>query len=323
MILADKIILLRKRAGWSQEELAQELNVSRQSVSKWEGAQSIPDMDKVIQMSKIFSVTTDFLLKDEIEEFDEIKVEEKQIKHYIKMSDASDYLSLIKTLSPKLAISTFLCIVSPILLILLCAFCENEDIAISIGLVILIGLVSIAVVNFIRIGLLTKDYDFLEKERFETEYGVIGMVKERKKQFSAKYQKILIIGILFCIMSLVPLFVSLGFSENEELLIISVCLLLLIVAIGVSLIVYVASYQLAIERLLEEGDYSPEKKAKKGLISVITVSYWLLTCAIYLFMILGPFSDYKNSWIIWPIAGVVFGILIVIIDSLKTNGDKK
>ena len=48
MILADKITALRKKAGWSQEELAQQLNVSRQSVSKWEGAQSVPDMDKVV-----------------------------------------------------------------------------------------------------------------------------------------------------------------------------------------------------------------------------------------------------------------------------------
>ena len=45
MILADKIIDLRKKAGWSQEELAEKLAVTRQSVSKWEGAQSIPDMD--------------------------------------------------------------------------------------------------------------------------------------------------------------------------------------------------------------------------------------------------------------------------------------
>ena len=67
MILADKIIALRKKAGWSQEELAAQLNVSRQSVSKWEGAQSIPDMDKVVQMSRLFGVTTDFLLKDALE----------------------------------------------------------------------------------------------------------------------------------------------------------------------------------------------------------------------------------------------------------------
>ena len=53
MILADKIISLRKKAGWSQEELASQLNVSRQSVSKWEGAQSVPDMDKVVQMPRL------------------------------------------------------------------------------------------------------------------------------------------------------------------------------------------------------------------------------------------------------------------------------
>ena len=62
MILADKIILLRKRKGWSQEELAEQLGVTRQSVSKWEGAQSVPDIQKIIQMSEIFGVTTDYLL---------------------------------------------------------------------------------------------------------------------------------------------------------------------------------------------------------------------------------------------------------------------
>ena len=47
MILADKIVSLRKKAGWSQEDLAEKLGVTRQSVSKWEGAQSVPDMDTV------------------------------------------------------------------------------------------------------------------------------------------------------------------------------------------------------------------------------------------------------------------------------------
>ena len=68
MILADKITALRKKAGWSQEELTEQLGVTRQSVSKWEGAQSVPDMDKVVQMSRLFGVTTDFLLKDELSE---------------------------------------------------------------------------------------------------------------------------------------------------------------------------------------------------------------------------------------------------------------
>ena len=77
MILADKIITLRKKTGWSQEELAVQLGVTRQSVSKWEGAQSVPDMDKVVQMSRLFGVTTDFLLKDELSEEEDYTRENK------------------------------------------------------------------------------------------------------------------------------------------------------------------------------------------------------------------------------------------------------
>lgn len=68
MIFADKLITLRKKAGWSQEELAEKLNVTRQSVSKWEGAQSVPDIDKILQLSCLFGVTTDYLLKDDAAE---------------------------------------------------------------------------------------------------------------------------------------------------------------------------------------------------------------------------------------------------------------
>ena len=66
--IADKIITLRKRNGWSQEELAEQLGISRQSVSKWESGGSIPDLDKIIRMSSLFGVSTDYLLKEEIEE---------------------------------------------------------------------------------------------------------------------------------------------------------------------------------------------------------------------------------------------------------------
>ena len=62
MIFADKVVQLRKKSGWSQEELAEKLNVTRQSVSKWEGAQSIPDLEKILQLAQIFGVSTDYLL---------------------------------------------------------------------------------------------------------------------------------------------------------------------------------------------------------------------------------------------------------------------
>ena len=67
MKLAEKIMAMRKQRGWSQEELAQQLSVSRQSVSKWESGASVPDLDKILKMSEIFDVSTDALLKEEMD----------------------------------------------------------------------------------------------------------------------------------------------------------------------------------------------------------------------------------------------------------------
>ena len=65
MILADKIIRLRKQNGWSQEELAERMHVSRQAVSKWEMGQSAPDPEKIVLMSELFGISTDDLLKEQ------------------------------------------------------------------------------------------------------------------------------------------------------------------------------------------------------------------------------------------------------------------
>ena len=85
MILADKIIKQRKKNGWSQEELADKMNVSRQAVSKWESAQTIPDLDKIMQLGELFGVTTDYLLKDSIEDEEIAEVtEEKPVRSSTK-----------------------------------------------------------------------------------------------------------------------------------------------------------------------------------------------------------------------------------------------
>ena len=81
MILADKIINERKKNGWSQEELAEMLGVSRQSVSKWEGAQAVPDLQKILKLAEIFGVSTDYLLKDEIEEADSSEAVKEVSEH--------------------------------------------------------------------------------------------------------------------------------------------------------------------------------------------------------------------------------------------------
>lgn len=67
VILGEKIQQLRKNNNLSQEQLAEQLSVSRQSISKWELSESIPDINKIVQLSKVFQVSTDYLLLDDID----------------------------------------------------------------------------------------------------------------------------------------------------------------------------------------------------------------------------------------------------------------
>lgn len=67
MTLGEKLLYLRKTKGLSQEQLASEVTVSRQAISKWELGESMPDTENVIQLTKIFNVSADFFLNDEID----------------------------------------------------------------------------------------------------------------------------------------------------------------------------------------------------------------------------------------------------------------
>lgn len=174
MILADKIIQLRKKNGWSQEELAEQMDVSRQAVCKWEGAQSIPDINRLIQLSKLFNVSIDYLLKDEMEEItygmdfvhDESVIEEKNSKRYVSMEEANAFLKIKEDTSGKIAFGVFLCILSPIAMFLLAGAAEcniirmTEDMAGGLGLVILLLMIAPAVAIFIRCGMKSSPYEF-------------------------------------------------------------------------------------------------------------------------------------------------------------------
>ena len=223
MILADKIIDLRKKAGWSQEELAQQLGVSRQSVSKWEGAQSIPDIDKILQMSRIFGVSTDYLLKDEIElpAEEPAAVDSTPALRRVSMEEASRYLALSRETAPKLALATFLCVISPVCLILLAGLSSGgfvpitETAAAGIGLCVLMILVAIGVTLFITSAAKVKDFEFIGNEPFETEYGVSGMVRERRKAYEPTASRCTILGVVLCILAVVPLMLGVGLASSD------------------------------------------------------------------------------------------------------------
>lgn len=345
MILADKIIMLRKRNGWSQEELAEQLGVSRQSVSKWEGAQSMPDLNKIIVLSQIFEVSTDFLLKDEMNPEDmagrnlEMVLEtdgqevnsvclasserkndhkilgEKEIPlRKVSMEEANHFLSIVERTAKQIAFAAFLCIFSPIPLILFAGLAEtnmvemSEDMICGIGVVILLLIIAAATAIFISVGMKTKPFEYLEKEPIETAYGVTGMVKERQQAYKDTYARFNVLGVVLCILSVIPILITGTCTENEFYQIVSVCALLFLVGLGVFCLVTVGTKWGSMQKLLEEGDYS--RAEKRSLKSAVSTAYWLIVTAIFLVCVFLNFDGRRESWVIWPIAGILYAVLM-------------
>ena len=226
MIFADKLIEERKRNGWSQEELADKLEVSRQSVSKWESAQSIPDINRILQLADLFGVSTDYLLKDtqtrpgengEIVE----SVEDLLDVRRVSMEEANQYLSFQEKFASLVAMAVSLCVLSPVVLIILAGFSEDgvfgvsENLAAGVGVITLLLMVAVAVYIFIRYGMAEQKYDYLEKSAIDTEYGVAGMVREKNNAYQEVYSKGIAIGVIMCVLSVIPLLISAFISSTN------------------------------------------------------------------------------------------------------------
>lgn len=325
MILADKIMELRKKNGWSQEELAEQLHVTRQSVSKWESAQSIPDLERILQMSHVFGVSTDYLLKDEMEEAEytgETGEPGGQTRR-VTMGEAQSFLEVKRYTAPKIALGTVLCILSPVCLFLLGGMSQTEGTGLSenlaggLGMVILLAMVAVAVAIFIYCETKTSPFLYLENEIIETEYGVSGLVRERKERYRGTYTKYNAIGTILCILSPVPLFASVFLADEAYGYTTGLCLLLVMVAAGVYLFTVAGIQWESMEKLLQEGDYTKKaKNERNGVLRSVSRIYWALATAIFLGWSLST-QSWGTSWVIWPVAGVLYAAVREIVKVLQ------
>ena len=324
MILADKIIRLRKKNNWSQEELAEKMEVSRQAVSKWEGAQTIPDLEKILKLSTLFGVTTDYLLKDEIE--DEEFTDESNISvKRISLAQANEFLEWRRSASVRIAVGTFLCVIAVIPLLILSAASEvsanniSENAAAEVGLTplgltALFIIVAIAVALFIFCGFKNAPFDFIDKEPFETEYGVVGMVKEKQKVFRSTYTKCNVIGTCICVLSPVPLLIGI-FRGKVFFTVIMLSITIFLAGIGAVFFIISGVRWASMQKLLKEGEFAPQEKRRSQIKERISAAYWLSATAVYLGWSFWT-NDWGSTWIVWPLAGVLFAVVMCICNLL-------
>lgn len=325
MTMGEKLSKLRKENNITQEQLADTLGVSRQSVSKWESDLAYPETEKLIRLSDMFQCSLDYLLKEEAERTETPPPSSPSVRR-VTREDASRFLEARQQTAWPTAIATLLCILSPICLILLSALSEEPNIHLSentasgMGMAVLLLFVACAVVIFIFTGKRTDVFRYLENETFETECGVCEWVRQCRETFRPVHTRYNAAGVCLCILSAVPLFIGVILQEDNDLLTASMfCLLLAIVGTGVLLLVRAGTVWSGFEQLLQEDDYTRVKKVQAPILRTISVVYWLLVTAAYLtwgFLLKFSIAEGTGGWhkaaIIWPVAGVVFPAILAV-----------
>ena len=332
MTFSEKLVGLRRKAGLSQEELASRLEVSRQAVSKWESGQTLPDLERAAALSRLFGVSLDYLLKEELEAPEAAAPPEPEKPlHRVSPEEARQVLELSRAAAQKMALATGLCIVSPTALILLAALSENswfalgEAQAAGVGLCVLFVLVAAAVGLFLRCGALTGAYAYLEKEPIEQEPGVEAWVRRQREAFWVEYHNGNIWGTVLCILSMLPIFAAMVFAGPDWSYALAMDLLLVLVAIGCVSFVRVGTPWAAMNKLLEEGDYTRERKALSGCLARLSGGYWLVITAVFLYCTFGPNGNWNpmDYWLVWAIGGVLYGALAAFLRLLPQKQRRK
>lgn len=326
MNISNRIIVLRKQKGWSQEDLAEKLDVSRQSVSKWESGSSVPDITRILQMSEIFGVTTDYLLKGDamitVGEPTECEIDgctkEEISEENICLSDdnVKKFLGDTAHFAYMIAMGVSLCILSPVLLIGLagCVAEEgqgglSETTFVIVGLLALMIMVAIAVKIFITNGVYMNKYRFIKNGEFELSDIHEKSIANSFSEFEPVFGKGISLGVGLCILSPIPLIIASVMELSDAIVVLMVPVLLIIVAIAVNKFVKLGLIREGYMQLLKQEEFTPSNRKKAELEDRVGGIYWPVIVAIYLIWSFAG-DAWSKSWLIFPIAGLIFAAII-------------
>ncbi|WP_372872683.1 helix-turn-helix domain-containing protein [Shewanella sp.] len=322
MILADKIVNLRKLANWSQEELADRMGVSRQSVSKWESANSIPDLNKVILLANLFNVSTDYLLKDEIDSFDTGKASELPDVTLITMEQANHYLECKKSAAELTVKGVLLCVCSVIPLFFFLAMAATQRLGMTNNLAAACGIVGILILVCLGISYLIKTSQFetdtatIDHEQFELSYGVHSAFQEKLNHFTPGYHRRLSLGIFFFVGSFIPLMLGSLFYPGAETIFMMLMVLILMIAAGLYLVIPVSARLDAYSAILRDSLNKTAKARRSEKAKKLAGFYWPFVTAVFLGWSLWT-MNWGVTWIIWPVSAVLFAALVGLTELLE------
>lgn len=333
MIFADKLILLRKKNGLSQETLAEKLDVTRQAVSRWEGAQTYPDISKIILISKMFDVSTDYLLKDEIEEEKEVlgSANEKPCeKRKLGMEEVISYLKSCKKDALCYATSVAMLILGPIIGLWV-YFAVYAKFGYSSFFE---PIISAAVVwAFLWVAALTIYIVVLQKSRknrhiikssFEFDVEAEEYLFAERQKYAKAFLWIKITAICLVAVAIVLAVLGIIFMDinsNEDILFAFLLTSVLFLVPAFALFVVQVTLKRAFDRLMLKGDFDENSLKKKRAI-ILSVLYWILVAIVFA-VGKSETKEWYFSCVFLAFAVLVYFSVIIVMVIFKSSPQRK
>ena len=295
MAFSDNLQFIRAQAGVTQEQLAEQLDVSRQSVSKWESGASFPEMDTLLRICDLYNVNLDTLLRGSVEES--------------RVSDTARYDDHMNHFALQIALSVFAIIAGVALMILLNTLALPEMLAVALFMLIL----TISVVVMVAGG--------IQHDNFRKKHPVIQdfYTEEEKDAFHQKFVWYIAGGvgaILFGVVLLIGVFAFLPEKEPYES--ISAAVLMLLIAGAVFSFIYGGMQEDKYKIWKYNRDNNPDPEAKRRLDLAGAVSGVIMLTATAIYVGLGfTRNAWGTAWWVFPVGGILCGVVHVAMNPYK------
>lgn len=323
MTLSEKIILLRERDGMSQAELAERLGINKKTLLRYERGEAMPDIQKIVLLAEIFSVSTDSLLIDSRNpEKEGAPVREKPPRH-ITVTEAEEYLRVKFRAAYMVAIATFIMMLAPgIMLIITSLPFPYGRLDTILGLTAFFLLATASVSIYLRTHARTSRYDFVAGGDFTLDYGATDMLTKTLEKIMLSYAVRNTVAILLCISSIVPLIIVALISHASDLVImISVTASLFIAGLGVVMFITSGMKRSAVSALCDSK--LAQKNYSKELEEKIDKGFWFLTICFYLLYSFVS-NNWYFSWLIFVFAAGISSLISAAFTLVRrANGEDK
>lgn len=294
MSFGQNLQFLRKRENLTQDQLAEEFGVSRQTVSKWESDGCWPETEKLLKMCEMFNCDMDTLMRGDV----------------CKASSKSGYDAHMNRFTHMICGGVALVLFGVTFLVFLSTFdlLYSVELFSGIGTVVFLIFIAAAVMLFVVGGL--RHSAFLQENPVKPAYS-----KPELDKFRRRFPWLIAVPIFLIFLGLILLVGgSLLIGENEIWEILLTSVFLFFITVSVPIFVY-AGMQNAKYGLPEFSD-KPKSKETDDLIG--SVCGCIMMCAVIVFLLLGFLGNlWPIAWVVFPIGGVLCGIVTTLIKSIK------